>query len=119
MSETISNWFDDENEKISPDLFEVTLALRKDQQVKKSVAQTFENGEIPPYLKDIVASYVFSNYVEEQNLIKSISFYVDSILSKQCIEIYINEVQSKIIQENYDILVDKQPLVFSILQMQI
>ena len=114
LSETISNWFDDENEKISPDLFEVTLALRKDQQVKKSVVQTFENGEIPPYLKDIVASYVFSNYVEEQNLIKSISFYVDSILSKQCIEIYINEVQSKIIQENYDILVDKQPLVFSI-----
>ena len=86
-TQTLSNeeayWngiFADNRQALSNECYELSLACNVTENVFAAVYERYEKATIAPYLKDLVATFIFNYYIGKQQYSEGINFYVDSRL---------------------------------------
>lgn len=84
---TISNedayWndiFAEDRSTLSNECYELSLACNVGNNIFASVLERYEKASVAPYLKDLVATFIFNYYIDKKQYCEGINFYVDSKL---------------------------------------
>ena len=99
---------------LSSDFIELSIAGIDRDIAFPLLHNRFSNGEVPPYMKDVVASFIFNHLIEKEQYQEGIRFYVENKLQDAALTIGLGN-KNTIIQllENKDIA-SQIPLELSI-----
>lgn len=106
--------FADNKSTLTSDCYELSVACNSNEALFTEVLERYRNAAISPYLKDLVATYIFNYYVDKQQYREGIIFYVESKLDDDALVIGLRD-KDKIIAILEDKELSKQiPLELSI-----
>lgn len=72
--------FAEKRQTLSNECYELSLACNANEQIFAAVLERYEKAAIAPYLKDLVATFIFNYFIDKQQYSEGINFYVDSRL---------------------------------------
>ena len=75
-----SDIFTEDKTTLSAECYELSLACNVGEKIFAAVLERYRKAAIAPYLKDLVATFIFNYYIDRQQYIEGVNFYVDSRL---------------------------------------
>jgi len=82
-----NNVFDEHPKNISTECFEISLASLKGDELFGQIKNRFAEDKVASYIKDLIATYIFNHYIDNQKDIEGIKFYVESRLTDKALTI--------------------------------
>ena len=89
-----SDIFSEDKSTISNECYELSLACNVGYSVFTNILNRYKNATIAPYLKDLVATFIFNYYIEKQQYQEGINFYVDSKLEDEALIIGLRDKET-------------------------
>ena len=109
-----NNVFAEHPQNISTECFEISLASLKGDELFSQIIKSFTEDKVVPYIKDLIATYVFNHYIDNQKDIEGIKFYVESRLKDKALTIGFRDKDKIITLIDNNTLAQSIPLELSI-----
>lgn len=113
-SESWKQIFNPNHSSLSKDSFELSLASEQGDRVFNYLLTKWNEGEVAPYLKDAVATFLLDQYLKSQKYKQGVCFFVENRLKDKGLVIGIREDESLSVLYNNNDLAKEIPLELSI-----